>query len=211
MDIKVVADLLAQGAVVRNSIVKIGNEALWSRDGEMPWEEFARIFAVEHDRALDVEASLPKKDHETDADAMASVDRVTRYAMRQILDSNGLVLRTQFVTTLLGVVAQQGLPEHLTHALVLHEKEPKFGLGGFSDEPVDRTKYTLVAELLLPASPDVLEKVYRDTNAIDAPWHPTAKIRSTSMGDIVILIAPDQAACSAHQVRMMGYEEVQFA
>jgi hypothetical protein len=211
MDFQVVADLLPQGQAVRNTIVKMGNESLWSRDGELPWVEFARAYALERDRVLRAELRLPVKENESGEEFEERVERTTRYAFREIRNEHGTVIRTQFVTGLLNFVAEKGLPDNIVHALVLHETEPKFGLEGFKGAPIDLKKYTLVTEVLLPEGPAVLEEVYRDTNSIDAPWHPANRIRSTSMGDIVVLLAPDNASCVAHQVRMIGFEEVQFA
>jgi hypothetical protein len=211
MDFQVVAHLLPQGQSVRNTIVKMGNESLWSREGEMPWQEFAKVYIAELDRVSQAEARIPPKDDESDDEMWKRVERSTRYALREIRNAEGAVVRTQYVAALLEFVAERGVPENIVHALVLHETEPKFGLGGFGEGPLDLRKYTLVAELLLPDGAAVAEDAYRHTNSIDWPWHPANQVRSTSTGDVVVLLAPDMKSCTAHQVRMVGFEEVQFA
>ena len=210
MDRQVVADLIPSGKSVRSLIVQVGCDPLWTRDGDFAWTEFARAFELEIGRVRQAEERRPRKESETDEEVLARINRVTRYAIRQILDEKGEVIRTQLVTALLWSIIEHGMPAQLAQALVFHETHPKFGLGGLTQESVDRSQYTFVAELVLPDSPEVLNDVYRETNAIDAPWHPTAQVRSTSMGDIVVLLSPDGATCAAHQVLMAGFGEVQF-
>jgi hypothetical protein len=206
MDFQVVAHLLPQGQFVR-----MGNESLWSRDGEMPWEEFAKVYVAELDRVYQAEARIPSKDDESDAEMWKRVERSTRYALREIRNAEGAVIRTQYVAALLEFVAEQGVPEAIIHALVLHDTEPTFGLGGSGKGPLDLRKYTLVAELLLPDGPAVEQDAYHRTNSIDWPWHATNQARSTSVGDVVVLLAADLKSCVAHQVQMVGFKEVEFA
>jgi hypothetical protein len=102
------------------------------------------------------------------------------------------------------------MPKTVAHALVLHEREPKFGLEGFGTD-VALNRYVPVVEVMTAggATERVLDEVYRETNTVDFPWHPSAEVRSTSMGDVVVLLpAERKGPCSAHQVRMMGFEEV---
>jgi hypothetical protein len=208
MDLQVVADLIPEGDAVRYSIVKLGNEPLWTRQGEVSWEEFAKAFQFECIRAS--QGAEPEA-VESDAEMNERIDRTTRYAIREVLGKDGAVLRTQLVTPLLGSIVVHGMPARIAHALVFQETDPRFGLGGDAPSPVDRQRYTLVTEVLLADSPQVLEDVFRETNTIEYPWHPSAQIRSTSVGDIVVLLSPENQACTAHQVQMMGYEEVEFA
>lgn len=207
MDLQVVADLIPAGKTVRYSIVKLRNEPLWTRQGDVSWEEFAKAFQFERIRAAQglAQASTGANDD------LERIERATRYALCEILDEHGTVLRTQLVTPLLAYIVEHGMPERIAHALVLHETDARFGLGGDAPSPVDREKYTLATEVLLAAGPAVLEDVFRETNTIESPWHPSAQIRSTSVGDIVVLLDPKGHECTAHQVQMMGYKEVQFA
>lgn len=113
MDLQVVADLIPAGKTVRYSIVKLRNEPLWTRQGDVSWEEFAKAFQFERIRASQ---GLAQASRGTDDD-LARIERATRFALCEILDDHGTVLRTQLVTPLLAYIVEHGMPDRIAHAL----------------------------------------------------------------------------------------------
>jgi hypothetical protein len=104
---------------VRYNILKVHSAPLWQRDGHISWAEFADVFGLDLERVRQTEKHFPEvRGEESERDMVARIERTTRYAARQLLDSNAKVIRTQLVSSLLGHILAHGLPETVAHALM---------------------------------------------------------------------------------------------